>query len=72
VRITFDSNIKSGLYSQNFFNDNLATIGMPGRSPIVLEVKFDEFFPEIIRDMIQRKDRESSAFSKYAACRIYE
>jgi len=45
---------------------------MPGRSPIVLEVKFDEFFPEIIRDIIQTKDRESSAFSKYAACRIYE
>ncbi|WP_346885752.1 polyphosphate polymerase domain-containing protein [Clostridium sp. UBA4395] len=72
IRITFDSNIKSGLYSQNFFNDNLATIGMPARNPIVLEVKFDEFFPEIIRDIIQTKDRESSAFSKYAACRIYE
>jgi SPX domain protein involved in polyphosphate accumulation len=72
VRITFDSNIRSGLYSQNFFDENLATVGMPGMSPIVLEVKFDEFFPEIIKDIIQTKDREGSAFSKYAACRIYE
>lgn len=71
VRITFDSNIRSGLYSQNFFDGNLATIGMPKASPIILEVKFDEFLPEIIKDVIQTNDRGSSAFSKYAACRIY-
>ena len=41
-----------------------------GNAPIILEVKWDEFLPDIIRDMIQI-DRRTGAFSKYAACRIY-
>ena len=36
----------------------------------ILEVKWDEYLPQIIRDCVQVKSRRSAAFSKYAAIRI--
>lgn len=34
---------------------------------MILEVKWDEFLPDIIRDAVSIKDRRATAFSKYAA-----
>ena len=42
-----------------------------GDAPIILEVKWDEFLPDVIRDAVQTPGRRASAFSKYAQCRIY-
>ena len=39
--------------------------------PIILEVKWDEFLPDIIRDAVQLPNCRSNAFSKYAVCRKY-
>lgn len=36
-----------------------------------MEVKYDEFLPDIIADVIRTDQRQASAFSKYAGCRIY-
>lgn len=71
VRITIDSNLRTGLFTKNLFNSNLPTLGMPVDTTMILEVKYDEFLPEIIRDIIQTKERQSTSVSKYAACRIY-
>ena len=38
---------------------------------IVLEIKYDEFLPELIADMLQIKERKNSSISKYALCRMY-
>ena len=71
VRVTLDYNIRTGLGSTNFLNPNCVTI--PAGNPVlILEVKWDEFLPDIIKDAVQLKDRRVSAFSKYAACRIYD
>lgn len=70
VRITLDYNIRTGLGSTDFLNSSCVTIPA-GNAPIILEVKWDEYLPDIIRDAIQLPGRHSSAFSKYAACRIY-
>jgi len=70
VRITLDSNIRTGLGSIDFLDP--ASITVPaGNAPIILEVKWDEFLPDIIREAVQLPGRRTSAFSKYAACRIY-
>ncbi len=71
VRITFDSDIRTGLFSTNILDPNLPLIltGEPGL--LLLEVKFDHFFPDIMRDIIQTGERCSASFSKYAACRTY-
>lgn len=71
VRITIDSDIRSGLYSQDFFNASLPTIAASSYGISILEIKFDAFLPDIIRDLVQIDNRRTAAFSKYAACRIY-
>lgn len=71
VRVTFDSDIRTGLYSTGLFDSSIPTlsVGMPG--VLLLEVKYDNFLPDIMRDLIQTNTRRTGAFSKYAACRIY-
>ena len=71
VRITFDKSVRTGLNNINMFDDNLATIETIDNKYIVLEVKFDEFLPRIIRDIIQVKERRATSISKYEAARIY-
>ncbi len=70
VRVTFDYNIRTGLAGTDFLNPDCVTIPA-GDAPIILEVKWDTFLPDIIRDAIQLPGRRAGAFSKYAQCRIY-
>lgn len=70
VRVTLDYHIRTGLFCLDFLNPDCPTIPA-GDSPILLEVKWDEYLPSIIRDAVQLPGRRSTAFSKYAACRIY-
>ena len=71
VRVTLDYEIRTGLGSKDFFSKDCPTVSVPD-NPIVLEVKWDEFLPTVIRNVIQIGDRKTSAFSKYATCRIYD
>lgn len=70
VRVTLDYNIRTGLSSTDFLNPECVTIPA-GDAPILLEVKWDDFLPDIIRDAVSLPGRRMSAFSKYAQCRIY-
>ena len=70
VRITLDYEIKTGIASKDFFSKECPTVSLPD-NPIVLEVKWDEFIPDFIRNAVQLGNRRTSAFSKYASCRIY-
>lgn len=38
----------------------------------ILEVKWDAFLPDVIRDAVQIPRRRAEAFSKYAVCRMYD
>lgn len=69
VRVTLDYHIRSGLRCTDFLNPDCVTV--PISDSIILEVKWDEFLPDIIRDAVSLADRREGAFSKYAACRIY-
>ena len=70
VRVTLDYNIRTGLLCTDFLNTDCITIPA-GDAPTILEVKWDEYLPDLVRDLVQLPGRRSSAFSKYAACRIY-
>lgn len=71
VRVTFDYGIRTGLRCTDFLNQGCATI--PAGDPIaILEVKWDEFLPDIIRDALNTPGRRVQAFSKYAQCRMYD
>lgn len=70
VRVTLDYDIRTGLFCTDFLNPQCVTLPA-GDGTIILEVKWDSFLPSVIRDAIQLKGRHTTAFSKYAACRIY-
>ena len=70
VRVTLDYNIRTGMQNVDFLNPDSVTVPA-GDAPIILEVKWDEYLPDVIRDAVQLEGRHSAAFSKYAACRIY-
>ncbi|MCM1387564.1 MAG: polyphosphate polymerase domain-containing protein [Bacillus sp. (in: Bacteria)] len=71
VRVTIDYNIRSGLSHTDFLDRECPMVPVVD-SPIILEVKWDNWLPDIIRDAIQLKDCHTIAFSKYAACRAYD
>lgn len=70
VRVTIDYDIRTGLTGTDFLNSDCIMVPA-GNAPIILEVKWDEFLPAIIRDVVQVPGTHTSAFSKYAVCRIY-
>ena len=70
VRVTLDYNVRTGLMCTDFLNTECITVPA-GDAPIILEVKWDEFLPSVIRDIVQLESRRTGAYSKYAACRIY-
>ena len=70
VRVTLDYNIRTGMNCTDFLNPNCVTVPA-GDAPIILEVKWDEYLPDIIRDAVQLPNCRVGAFSKYAVCRIY-
>lgn len=71
VRVTLDYNIKTGLSGLDFLNSSCVTVPIEG-NPIILEVKWDEYLPDIIKDVLQLNTGRAGAFSKYAACRMYD
>ena len=70
VRVTLDYNIRTGMNCTEFLSPTRVSIPT-GASPIILEVKWDEFLPSIIQSAVQLDSRHATAFSKYAACRMY-
>lgn len=69
VRVTVDYNIRSSLCCKDFLNPNAPTI--PTGSDMILEVKWDDYLPTVIRHAVQLKGRRETAFSKYGTCRMY-
>ena len=69
VRITLDYDIRSGMRCTDFLSPDCVTV--PVSDSIILEVKWDGFLPNVIRDAVSLENRREGAFSKYAACRIY-
>ena len=69
VRITIDWNIRTGRPSE-FLKPDALTLPIED-NVMLLEVKWDEYLPGIIREAAALKSRNPTAFSKYAACRVY-
>lgn len=72
VRITFDSDLRTSLFCTAFLrapDPNLCAADTPDAR--LLEVKFDEFLPDVIAGLLQTGCLRQQAFSKYAACRRF-
>ena len=72
VRITFDKQVRTGLYSVDMFNPQIPTYPVFDDPVEILEVKFDEFLPGYLQSILSGVTAQRSAISKYTWCRRYE
>ncbi|MDI9520657.1 MAG: polyphosphate polymerase domain-containing protein [Bacillota bacterium] len=74
VRITFDKQLRSGLFSHDLFNPALPTTPPLEADQVILEVKFNRVLPEYIKSIISTSVgwASRSAISKYTLCRRFE
>lgn len=70
VRITLDHHLRIGPDVSDF-PDPHGLLIPAGEDVVILEVKWDDYLPEVIRDAVQQPHCRVGAFSKYARCRIY-
>ncbi len=70
VRITFDRNIRCSNNVDRFFEENIYAVPILELNQHVLEVKFDEFLPDVISNVLQRCELSQTSFSKYYLSRV--
>ncbi|QSB11629.1 polyphosphate polymerase domain-containing protein [Lysinibacillus fusiformis] len=71
VRVTFDSKVQSSLRNTDMFNQNLPMVDVLEPNLVILEVKYDEYLPDIIKYLLQSVDTRAEAYSKYQLSRMY-
>lgn len=72
VRITFDKQLRTGLYATDMFDRMLPTYPVFDDPCEILEVKYDEFLPTYLQGILSGITAQRSAVSKYTWCRRYE
>lgn len=70
VRVTLDRNISSSPQLNQFMRSNYTSIPVMETGRHLLEVKYDEFLPDYIKQVIQLDSLEQATFSKYYMGRI--
>ena len=69
VRVTLDYNIRTGLHLTDFLNTECVTVSA-SFGTCIMEVKWDDYLPDIIRDAVRLPHSRNGSFSKYEACRL--
>ena len=69
IRVTLDYHIRETHDVSGFLNPSCLTV--PIITPVILEVKWDNFLPDIVKGVVGLSDRRTTSFSKYSASRIY-
>lgn len=71
VRITLDRNLHTRVRNVDFLHPGIYGMNV-SEGLSVLEVKYDDFLPQLVRMAVQVPGLRTSAFSKYAVCRCYD
>ncbi len=71
VRITLDENIRSSHQAERFLMGDFIRRPVMAAGEHVLEVKYDDFLPDPIRQVLQLDTLRRTSFSKYYICRHY-
>jgi len=71
IRITFDKFLKTGLYKTDIFDKNVPTIDVVEEPKMILEIKYDNFLPDFIKNILQIESAQRYAISKYVICRKF-
>lgn len=68
VRLTFDCDIRAGLFTDDIFDRKLPVMHVTEPGMLIMEVKFTEYLPELIRKALLVADSAYMAYSKYTMC----
>lgn len=68
VRITFDQDVRAAVSGYNLFDKTLPTLPVLESGKLVMEVKYTELLPQLIREIIPPSSQEFTAVSKYVLC----
>ena len=68
VRITFDRNVRASSRVESFGQKNISYDFLREYDK-VLEVKYDEFIPDFLLQLLETGNMQPSAYSKYQLCR---
>ena len=71
VRITFDEAISSSNEIGSFLDRNITVRPIMEKGQGIMEVKWDEFLPDYIKETMQLDSLNWNSFSKYYQCRKY-
>ena len=72
VRVTFDSDIRTTLFHRDFLVDSPAFMETAEeKGSMLLEIKYDNYLPEVIAHVVQSDGIRQQSFSKYAAARRF-
>ena len=71
VRITFDVNLSSSTDVSNFLNGNYKKRPVMAKDMLLMEVKWDDFLPDVVYRAISVENLQQTAFSKYCLCRRF-
>lgn len=71
VRITFDTNISSSKDFEHFFCRDISKRPIMMTDMLVLEVKYDEYLPNYIEDLLSVETEQRTSFSKYYMCKHF-
>ncbi|WP_391572648.1 polyphosphate polymerase domain-containing protein [Cohnella sp.] len=69
VRITFDKKLSAGINTVDLFHPQLVIEEVIPPELTIMEVKFDSFLPDHIRQILQPENNVRSSISKYVLCR---
>lgn len=68
VRVTFDSDVRAAIAGFDIFDKTLPALPVLEPGKLVMEVKFTEFLPQIVRTVLPPSAEELTAVSKYVLC----
>lgn len=71
IRVTFDMDLSSSTEVTNFLTGQITKRPVMETGLHLLEVKYDEYIPDVIYNALQIDNLEQMAFSKYSLCRKY-
>ncbi len=68
VRITFDKAVRAAVGGYDIFDKDLPTISAMDGDKLIMEVKYTEFLPQLVRELLPPRSSELVSASKYVIC----
>lgn len=68
VRITFDAHVRAASPGLDIFTREIPSYEAVDPDKLVMEVKFTEFCPRLVQELLPSGEHEFSAISKYTLC----